>query len=102
VPNNTFEAACYSPANVALQGSVVGLSLTPPDTSSCAPPPGYDPEPFYGAQISTHAAQNISPGSAVEAEIYLPPDANGTDQTGNPDLLPGTMQVAYVRAWSGS
>lgn len=77
VPNNTYEAACYSPANVALQGSVVGLSLTQPDTSSCAPPSGYDPEPFYGAQISTHAAQNISPGSAVEAEIYLPPTADG-------------------------
>jgi hypothetical protein len=78
VPNNTYEAACYSPANVTLQGSVVGLSLTRPDTSTCTPPPGYDPEPFYGAQISTHAAQNITPGSAVEAEIYLPPTADGT------------------------
>lgn len=76
-PNNTYEQTCYAPANVRLQGRLVGLSLTQPDTSRCNVPPGYVPEPFYGAQISTHAAQFISPGSAVEAEIYLPPTADG-------------------------
>jgi hypothetical protein len=78
VPNNTYEVACYSPTNVSLRRDLVSLSLTRPDTSKCAPPPGYVPEPFFGAQISTRSAQEIAPGSAVETEIYLPPAADGT------------------------
>lgn len=77
-PNNSYEDTCYNAANVTLQGSVVGLSLTDPATSTCVPPPGWDPEPYYGAQISTHASQSIKPGEAVEAAIYLPPTADGT------------------------
>lgn len=78
VPNNTYENACYSATNVALQGSVVGLSLTRPATSNCAVPPGWAPEPLYGAQISTPPSQGVGAGAAVEAEIYLPPTPNGT------------------------
>ena len=78
LPNNTYETACYRPANVSLHGTIVGLSLTQPDNSRCAPPAGWQDEPLYGAQISTHGAQSIAPGAAVEAEIYLPPASDGT------------------------
>jgi hypothetical protein len=77
-PNNDYEYACYSPTNVALQGSSVALSLTQPATSQCVPPSGWYPEPFYGAQIGTPTRENIGPGEAVEAEIYLPPAPDGT------------------------
>jgi hypothetical protein len=77
VPNNDYEDACYSSSNVKLDGSVVDLSLTQPATSACVPPQGWDSEPLYGAQISTPTAQDVAPGAAIEAEIYLPPTADG-------------------------
>ncbi len=76
-PNNSYEDACYNAANVRLQGSFVGLSFTHPANSKCVPPAGWAAEPYYGAQISTHASQSIKPGAAVEAAIYLPPTADG-------------------------
>ncbi len=78
VPNNDYEDACYSPANVTLQGSDVALSLTLPVTSQCVPPAGWNPEPFNGAQINTPPREDIGPGQAVEADIYLPPAPDGT------------------------
>jgi hypothetical protein len=43
-------------------------------------------------------------GTIVQGGVLKQPMAvllDITDRTGNPDLLPATMKVAYVRAWSG-
>lgn len=79
-PHNGNEDTCYNPANVTQAGDFVDLSLTDPGTSACVPPSNYDPEPYYGSQIIS----NTGPSSfsqtygAFEAEVYLPPAANGT------------------------
>jgi hypothetical protein len=77
-PHNPNEPACYSPANVSLDGAFVGLSITRPSRSACVPPADYGAEPDYGAQVQTPDDQSVGPYGALEAEVYLPPAADGT------------------------
>jgi hypothetical protein len=83
-PTNTYEYACYSPTNVAVQGSVVALSLTQPATSQCVPPPGYVPEHWgtaahYG---SVGHCPSIGPGWHIFGVNWQP--ATGGDAAAKP------------------
>jgi hypothetical protein len=77
-PHNNLEDDCYAPANVGLDptGDYVDLSLTDPATSDCVPPPGWQSEPYYGANIDSTNVFNQEYG-AFEAEVYLPPTPSG-------------------------
>lgn len=75
-PHNGFEDDCYNPANVTQDGSFVDLSLTKPaGGTDCVPPSGYDAERMYGAEIGSPFSQEYG---AFEAEVYLPPAADGS------------------------
>lgn len=79
-PNNKNETDCYNSANVGVSAddNFTDLSLTQPATSACVPPSGADPEPDYGSTVVSDDGVFQQEDGAFEAEIYLPPDANGT------------------------
>jgi hypothetical protein len=79
-PNNSNEDDCYNPANVSSSGSFIDLSFTTPGSTNCAPAGSDVPEPNYGAYIwSGSAASDFAQQyGAFEAEVYLPPAADGT------------------------
>ncbi len=68
-PYNSRETACYSPANVTVDG-YLHLRYTDPATTPCG-------KPYLGASISTYRKIDLRPPVVIEARVCLNGGAGG-------------------------